>query len=364
MTNLEIGLRRLRQQRITGAGFRHPEEVASHMGALQAQDYMQAMWAIALRTRGSTLADVQKAIAERLIVLTWAQRGTIHAVHREHVRAYIKLTAPRLLRQAKTRQTQLELDERVMDRSRAILKEALQGGGPIERSQLLQRLEEHNISTGNQRGYHILWHNAHEGHICFGPMSGKQQTFVWLDDWIPPSDEPEVDFATELAVVYYASHGPATVQDFAWWSGMTLTDARKAVAKAGDRLQWAESGGERYGAAQLAQEADSHSPSADKSVRLLPGFDEFLLGYKDRSAVLQPEYAARVVPGNNGVFQPTIVVDGQIAGLWKRTIKSSAVDISFVPFYPLGGLLEQRLMEEAERYAAFMERPLGRAAFV
>jgi hypothetical protein len=217
-------------------------------------------------------------------------------------------------------------------------------------------LENAGISTDGQRGYHLVWYAAQTGLICFGPMEGKQQTFVLLDEWVPDARHLEGDEAlAELAKRYFLSHGPATVNDFAWWGGLTLTDARRGLAAAGPLLASdAIDGREMW----LAKEAHSQTPPAQPHIRLLPGFDEFLLGYKDRSDVLDPAHAPHIVPGGNGVFKPTVVVGGQVVGTWRKRVIPKALHIEVASFCPLEGL-EEALHREAERFALATESPLG-----
>ncbi|KAI7254764.1 hypothetical protein KC345_g11226, partial [Hortaea werneckii] len=156
---------------------------------MQAQDYMQAVWAVGLRTPSAGLSQVEQAIAEGKLLLTWTLRGTLHFVPSGNAKWMLQLCAPRILRQAASRLTQLELDDKSLERCRKIIYNALKGGRRITRSALMKLLEDQGISTSGQRGYHILWHSAYNGLICFGPRSGKEQTFVLLDEWVEHSQE-------------------------------------------------------------------------------------------------------------------------------------------------------------------------------
>lgn len=353
MTNKEIAVLRLYNQRI-GSPAQQPPEVVNALGALQAQDYMQAVWALGLRTRSSSLSEVEEAIAGRNIILTWSIRGTLHFAPPEDVKWMIQLSAPRLLKAAERQQAQLELDHVTLERCRKIIYNALRGGRCISRPDLLQRLEDEGIRTTGQRGYHILWHCAYNGLICFGPISGKQQTFVLLEEWMPGLRQLSFgESVAELARRYFISHGPATVHDFAWWSGLTLSDARTGLAAAGGQLVSYTTGGCEY----WMPKPPAALP-AGSSVHLLPGFDEVILGYKDRSAVLSPKAASLIVPGNNGVFLPTIALDGQVVGTWKRNIKQKGAELTLIPFE----IIERRVLAKvklaAEQYAAFLGVPL------
>ena len=334
------------------SSFDHPSQVVQWMGAMQAQDYGQALWAVALRTIAATQADVEQAIAERSIVLTWPMRGTIHFVAAMDVRWMLDLCASRKLAADGSRMKQLELDETILGRCERLFQKALAGGSPMTRSAMLELLELSGISPAGQRGYHILWRLAQSGLICFGPRQGKEQTFVLLEEWIPNAPKKSRDDSLAvLAERYFTSHGPATVQDFAVWSGLTLRDARaglesvqgRLVSEVWDQLEywW----------------VDQTSATQTSGVHLLPGFDEYLLGYKDRRDVITVEHAARIVPGGNGVFFPMIVVDGQVLGTWKRKIKKNGVQVALEPFLEIDGL-EERVHESLMRYCAFVGLPL------
>lgn len=306
--------------------------------------------------QSATAADIEHSIADRKIMLTWPMRGTIHFVPPEDARWMLKLLAPRVLAQDKRRLEQLELTQEIIERCKQLIHDTLHGNKRISRPNLMQLLEEAGISTKNQRGYHLLWYMAQSGLICLGPREGKQQTFVLLDEWVPRANELSLDesFAL-LAERYFGGHGPATVQDFAWWAGITLSDARQGVEAARSQLMSEKANGQEYWWAMSSQ---SGSMDERPSVFMLPGFDEYLLGYKDRSAVLRAEYAPRIVPGNNGVFMPTIVIDGQVAGIWKRSIKKKGIDIEMNLFIPLKDRVES-IMDAAGHYCTFMGLPLA-----
>lgn len=308
----------------------------------------------------ATVGAIEQSIEERKILLTWLMRGTIHSVLPEDVRWMTQLLAPRLLVQDQRRLVQLELDQKIIEHCKQILYDALQGNKRMTRPTIMQLLEADGISTNNQRGYHLLWYIAMSGHICLGPREGKQQTFVLLDEWVPATKELSRSEALALlAERYFTGHGLATVQDLAWWAGITLSDAKQGVAAAQSRLIMEKIHGQEYwGTEQLHVGAEEEA----SNVFLLPGYDEFLLGYKDRSAVLRTEYAHHIVPGNNGVFMPIILIDNQIAGTWKRTLKNKGIDIEFNLFVP-HQKREERLIEAAERYCEYVGLPLATTSF-
>jgi hypothetical protein len=353
---MNVGLRRLQQQGLGDRPLERPEDVVRWMGAMQAQDYAQALWAVAVRTPGATIADVETAIAERRIVRTWPMRSTLHVVPPEDAKWMLALSAPRRIAADKGRMAQLAIDVATLTRTQALLAGALHGNNRLTRSEVMALLEGAGIATTGQRGYHLIWYAAQTGLICFGPMEGKQPTFVLLDEWVPASRQLEGDAAlTELARRYFLSHGPATVNDFAWWGGLTLTDARRGLAGAGGSLVSEAVDGRELWSAKAAR---SQPAPTQPPVRLLPGFDEFLLGYTNRSDVLDPADAPLIVPGGNGVFKPTVVADGQVVGTWRRRATTKAVQIEVTAFRPLEGL-EAALRHEAERFAVAIGLPLA-----
>jgi hypothetical protein len=356
VTDTRIAHQRLVNQRIEGEKFEKPEEVVRWLGAIQAQDYPQALWAIGLRLRSATVADVEQAISDGKIVRTWPMRGTLHFVPPEDAGWMLRLSAARILARDGRRLEQLGLDIGVMERCKELFYEALRGNRRLSRPEAMVLLEEAGIGTQNQRGYHILWYLSQAGLICPGPMQGKQQTFVLLDEWVPHSRELSREGSlAELATRYFASHGPATVHDFAWWAGLTVTEARSGLEAAMPGLVSEKIDGKEY---WTAGDAPGHAARDGSSVHLLPAFDEYLLGYKDRGAVLAVDDALKVVPGKNGVFFPTIVVGGRVVGTWKRKLKKNSVDVTLSPFAHLDDS-DERAVEAARSYSDFIGLPLS-----
>ncbi|MEK0317595.1 winged helix DNA-binding domain-containing protein [Cohnella sp. 56] len=358
MTNVAIARDRLLNQRIAGGQLVGPEQVVRHLGAMQAQDYHQLLWAIGVRMQHAAAGDIEQCIADRRIVLTWSLRGTIHCMPPDSVRWLQRLLAPRLLARDKRRLEQLELTPDILEHSRQIAVDTLRGDKRITRPAFMQLFEEAGIGTAGQRGYHILWHMAQSGLICLGPREGKQQTFVLLDEWVPPAREVSAEEALALlAEVYFGGHGPATVHDLAWWAGLTLSEARRGTEAVRSRLIAETIDGQVYWSAPAERSGAGAVPSG---VYLLPGFDEFFLGYQDRTAAVKTEYTRYIVPGNNGVFMPIIVIDGQVAGIWKRSIAARGIDIVMHLFQEAAGRTAE-LVDAAAKYGEFMGLPLTSA---
>jgi hypothetical protein len=317
---------------------------------VQAQDLLASLWAIGQRVTDATEATVERAIEEGTILRTWPLRGTIHYVTPADVRWLLMLTAERTMRGAAGRHRQLGLSEEDFSRSRKALVKDLEGGRRLERHAAYAVLEAAGVSTEGQRGIHILGRLALEGVLCIGPRQGKQPTFVLLDEWVPQSRKLDRDEAlAELARRYFTSHGPATLADFAWWSGLTATEARAGLEAVSGELARDEFNAATYWFAPSEERVEIDSPVA----HLLPVYDEYTVGYKDRLAFLPPEFAARPDAGN-GIFRPPILIDGQIVGTWTRTLKKGKVLISHNLFRPLAVGEQEALQTAAERYGTFL----------
>lgn len=334
---------------------RTPADVVRHLGAVQAQDHAAARWAVGLRCAPEvTDADVGRAVEERVILRTWPMRGTLHFVAAEDARWMLELLTPRVVAAGAGRRAQLGIDDAVLALAKDRFAAALEGGRRLTREGMYAVLEGAGIPAAGQLGYHLLCHAAQDGLICFGPHEGKQPTFVLLEEWAPnAARRPRDESLAEVARRYFTGHGPATLPDFCWWSGLTATDARKAIELAAPHLTREDIGG----VAHWMGEATPTTADAGASLHLLPAFDEYLLGYRDRAAVLDPEQAPRIVPGGNGVFFPTLVTGGRVTGTWKRTQRKAGVAVNVAPFEPLEEAGLTALTAAAERYARFLGTP-------
>ncbi|HEX7181529.1 MAG TPA: winged helix DNA-binding domain-containing protein [Thermoanaerobaculia bacterium] len=325
------------------------------MGAVQAQDYLAALWALGIRMKTAREAAIERAIADRTVVRTWPLRGTLHFVAPADVRWMLALLASRVIAGRRARYRQLELDQAIFDRSRDLLTRALEGGRQLTRDAAYETLEAEGIATTGQRGIHILQRLALDGLLCFAARQGKQQTFALLEEWVPRARTLERDEAlAELAGRYFKSHGPATLQDFTWWSGLTVADAKRGIELARPRLEVI--GSRAYWSAAEAPGAEPAASPASPTAYLLPAFDEYIIAYKDRGAVLDPVHGGLM--SSNGIFYPTIVLDGQVAGTWARAFQKKSVVITLSPFAPLKKKERQAVAAAAERYGAFLGMPV------
>jgi hypothetical protein len=353
--SLEITNRRLRAQRIAGTTFTQAREVVGWLGAVQAQDYLGALWAIGLRTTETRENDVERALAAREIVRTWPMRGTLHFVAAADARWMIELLAARPAAAAAGRLRSLRIDEADLAAARRVLVRHLEGGRHLTRPATYRALEQAKVATGGQRGLHLLWRLAQDCVICFGPREGKQQTFVLFEEWLPRARRlPREEALAELAHRYFRGHGPATMRDFAWWSGLRLAEARLAVLLAGKRLEEETIHGERH----WFTESAGPSVVSHGGAYALPAFDELLVGYTDRGAVLDAARASLVIAG--GAFQPIVVGDGRVLGTWKRRIKAREVVCALAPFTALGRTKAKATTLAFGRYARFLGLDLRR----
>lgn len=346
----EIAVHRLCAHLISRERYEAPNQVVSWLGAMQAQYYSSVKWAIGLRCKNSTNAMIEQAIANGTIVRTWLMRGTLQVVALSDLSWMLEHLAPRAIATSSRRYRQLELDDRVFSRSYDILAEVLAGGRSLTRGEILLELEQAGVSTVGQRGYHILRRAGLEGLICLGPNRDQEETFVLLDKVAPPIRAMEREEAlAALARGYFSSHGPATVRDFAWWSGLTMTDARIGLEIVKRELRQEKIEGQNY----WLPRSDSVLEDVSPMVYLLPAYDEYYLGYKERSAVLDAKYDKRAI-SHYGVFKPMVVIDGQIMGTWKGTYEGGTIVIKSSLFRPLREAESQSLLVAANHYSAFL----------
>lgn len=352
MTPISIALHRLHNQQIAKPKFTDPADVVAHLGAVQAQDYPAALWAVGLRTKGAHRSDIERAIADRRIIRTWPMRGTLHFMAGADARWMLDLLTPRANASGgwASRRKFLGLTEGDISKAAKLVTRALTGGKALTRPELYSVLERGGIRTTGQRGAHILGKLAHELLVCLGPHRGKHSTVVLLDEWLPSAKPLKREEAlAKLASRYFKSHGPATVYDFAWWSGLKVSDAKTAIQSVESQFIRQDIGGTVYWMPR------STVPSkAVSDVHLLPPFDEYLVGYKDRGAVVDAKHGPKVFRAGNGLLSPVIVVRGKVQGVWGRRATKSGVVVTAKPFIKLIGADAKALAAEEERYRQFM----------
>ena len=293
---MDIPRARLVTHRLVPPYYASPVEAVRGLVAVQAQDYAAGLWAIGQRTVGCSRLEVEAALAARTIVRTWPMRGTLHVVGADDIRWLLALLAPRVIKRAAGRYRQLDLDAKVFSKARGLFEKHL-AGTSLTRAELFAILGRAKIAPADQRGAHILGNLAMQGVLCFGAHRGKQPTFALLDEWIPSSRSITGDEALgELARRYFQGHGPATADDFAWWSGLTQREVNRAIEIAGVEL-------------------DRDWPVAKKgTAHVLSAWDEYTVAYRDRSAIVDAKLAGKTLNGLAWVY----IVDGRVGGTWKR----------------------------------------------
>lgn len=314
-----ISLLRLVAQRVVGPPCASPVEAVRLLAATQAQDLPGALRSVALRTLSRDRGEVRDALAAGQVVRSWPMRGTLHLVVAEDLPWMLELMTARPLAAAARRRTDLGLTDADVARAHAVVVDALTGGHAMSRAEILTRWEEAGQATSGGRGYHLLAHLAQIGVLCLGPMQETEQLFVLLREWVrePRVLDREAALA-EVAARYLTGHGPATAADLARWTGLPMGDVRAGIASAADRLATLELAGVTHYLDPAVPDLLAEHRAAARRTLLLPGFDEMVLGYADRTVLVPAAHAQRIVPGGNGVFRSTVVHDGVAVGTWQE----------------------------------------------
>lgn len=346
---------------VSPASFKRIDQAVQWSAAVQAQEYTHARWAVGSRFMAAaaiTDAAVEQAVARRKVVRTWALRGTLHLAAAADVRWLLALAAPALLTRTAAAYREVNLDAAAFRKILPAIRQCLEGGRQLTREELFSGLARRRIDTEGHRGGRIMYRAAQVGLICLGLPSGKQATYTLLDEWLPhPAEAPEPSREEGLKLLaqrYFASHGPATLADFTWWSGLSAGEARSALEMAAPGLTEALHGGSKvWWSARIPVPP---APSTGTPlVHLLAGFDEYLLGYTDRTPVVDEAQAGKVMTPN-GLFRPALLVDGRVAGTWQAETKKDALTLSVTSFAPSAlpsRKLSAALQAQAQRYAAF-----------
>ncbi|GAB4491157.1 MAG: winged helix DNA-binding domain-containing protein [Saprospiraceae bacterium] len=350
MNQSEIATFRLQNQQITHPSFATPKEVAAWLGAMQAQDYTHAKWAIGLRTPGSTDADIEAALDQGDIGRTHLLRPTWHFAAAEDIRWMLALSAPQIKAAGAAMERQLGLDKALFKKTNALIHKALEGGKQLTREEIVAELAKSRIVANNLQAAHIMFQAELEAIVCNGSRRGKQQTYALLDERIPKGkmlDKPAA--IAELARRYFVSHAPATLADFQWWSGLRAADARAGLEAV-----------QPYLVKEVVENQTFWLPNDFKpkkteplNLHLLPAFDEFLVSYTDRRASLDPSRKVQTITGN-GIFKPVVVVNGWVKGVWRRTFKKDSVLIEKEMYEELTKAENEAFEAAAKRFESFV----------
>jgi hypothetical protein len=345
-----IALQRLHQQRLSHPEFTNPGEMVAWFGAVQAQDYAGAKWALGLRMEKATDDVIERAFTDGAILRTHVMRPTWHFVTPADIRWMLELTAPRVNAASAYMYRQVELDEALFSRSNEVIAKALQGGHQLTRAELGAALAEAGIVAEGVRLAYIVGRAELDGVVCSGPRRGKQFTYALVEERAPQAKTlPRDEALAELTRRYYTGHGPATVHDFAWWSGLTVADAKAGLQMVASQLTHEVIDGKTYWfLASMPPAAEPPQPAL-----LLPTYDEFLVGFSSFDKSRKGEQ-----DGRNLVFDSTMVIGGKVVGTWKRTFKKGAVVIELARFAPLTAAEGEAIAAAAQRYGEFLDMPV------
>jgi hypothetical protein len=341
---------RLRNHKLSSPTFNKPADVVRWFGAVQAQDYRAAKWALALRMQKATNADVEDAFNRGEMLRTHLLRPTWHFVAPEDIRWLLQLTAPRIdLRCASVYRT-YELDALLLKRSNRALTKALKDGKQLTRSELRAVLKRERINADDTiRFTYIMLRAELDGIVCSGPRQGNQFTYALLEERVPPSKQLTGDEAlAELTRRYFAGHGPATLADFVWWSGLTTSDARRGIALLDREIRRIEIEETPYWIS-----GSISKPSQTIDAHLLPAYDEYNVAYKNRQLVFDQNSLSQIT--NWDALGPTVIIGGRIISTWKATINANSITLNLTPSRSLRKQEKLAVAKAAKRYAAFLD---------
>jgi hypothetical protein len=344
---MDLARQRLVQQRLLGMPYPRPEAVVEGLVAVQSQDFVGAKWALVQRAEDADDAGAQRAYDEGRILRTHLLRPTWHFVTPADIRWLLALTAPRVHALNAYHYRMVGIDAAVAKKTNARIVKALASGQHLTRAELGRVLgvpkEVAPGDVGGRLGC-LLMHAELDALICSGAMRGKQHTYALLEERAPRAPKLSRDEAlAELARRYVGGHGPAQVHDLAWWSGLTIGEAKRAFEACGTALERTTLGGKTYFLSPAPAVARRRTPS----VHLLPNYDELLIAFKDRSAMFDP----CVRPKSGALPVHFVMVDGRIVGGWRRSITPREVRIEAQLGRPLTSAESKGLERAAARYA-------------
>ena len=358
MDNADILSYRLHNQRLSTPTTETPGDVVRWHGAMQSQEFGPAKWSIGQRIVGATEPAIARAFDAGDILRTHALRPTWHFVAAEDIRWILELTAPRVHQLNATMYRRLELDDAVLAKAQTVLSDALEGGHHRTRSDLADCLKCAGIQAEGMRLGYIMMHAELEGLICSGAIRGKQQTYALIDERAPQARSlPRDEALAELVRRYFTSHGPATVKDFARWSGLTIADTKRGIEIVGRELQSTTVDDRNY---WFAEPTDPAPVDPSPTAHMLQGYDEYTIGYGESRDLYNP-YFERFI--NRDSFLHSVIIDGQVACAWKRTFRKSEIQIEIAPYRDLSNAEHAAIHDAAVSYCRFIDLP-GTVSFV
>jgi len=348
MTYKDILRLRLAAQRLTGEKAATPTDLLAESGAMQSQDYGMSKWAIGLRLKMSTHDQVEQAIDSGGIIRIHVLRPTWHLVRAADVRWMLDVTAPQIKAAMAFRDRQLELDEKIFRRCEKIIEKALARDKHLPRTALMPLLNKAGILTDENRSSHILLRAELDGIICSGPRQGKQFTYALLDERVPAGGKLSPDEGlAELTRRYFNGHGPATLYDFCWWAGLSVTDGKKGIGLLGTAIEQVSVGNKQYWFLPGKDPGAGIPPAL-----LLPAFDEWIIGYTDRAGLFATEHERKIIT-TNGIFRPVLLSNGLAAGSWRLVEKKGVISVAKDWFHPVSQRVQKAMQTAEKKYINF-----------
>ena len=345
---------RLLNQQLLNPLFREPKELVSWMGAMQAQNYSMVKWAVGMRLKSATIQAVEKALHEGEILRTHVMRPTWHLVAAEDIRWMLKLSAQRIIsaNDSFAKGYDLDIPNELYTKAHDLLEKILCGKKSLTKQEIAEHFNRSGIVADNRRMTRFMARAEQEGIICSGEDRGSKCTYALLEERVPPMPELTKDESlARLARSYFRSHSPAVLQDFIWWSGLPVSDAKQAVYLIASELtteQWKEQTWYIHDTCRTRGKLSGH-------IHLLPSYDEYLLGYKDRTDVLPLEHYSKAFT-NNGLFFPIVLHNGQVIGNWDKSVKKKSVDLKYSWFRQVADMNGETLERERQKFTRFLEK--------
>lgn len=347
----EISAIRLINQQIAGSQFEKVQDLVAWMGAMQAQDFNMLKWAVGVRLPKSTNQSFLEAFNQGEIIRTHLLRPTWHLVSSNDLFWMLELTRPHLKTMLRNRLRDLELTEPILNKSKSIIEKILGNENFLTREEITVQLENSGISTSGQRAPHIMMDCELDGMVCSGPIKGNKQTYALAEERVYLKNaQSREESLFKLAQRYFTSHGPASLQDFVWWSGLPVRDARKALEMIKPEFASIESESQIYWFSEKTTESEI---TVQDSAFLIPAFDEFIISYRDRSDAMLVEHHKKAI-SNNGIFRPTMVVNGKVCGIWRGTQKRNKVIVETKYLRPINPDEAILIRKASEKYGRFL----------
>lgn len=348
MNNVNIANIRLYHHQLLGTGYSTPHQIVTHFGMVQAQDFNSAKWAIGARLSECTEKTVHEAFNKGEILRTHVLRPTWHLVTPENIRWMLKLSEKRIVQSMKSRDRELGLTDEIYAKCYRIFEKALGKEDFLTREALTKVLHDAGMILGSSQMYHLITGAEANGIVCSGALCEKKHTYALLEKRVPAAKSlTKEESLAKLARIYFTGHGPAALQDFVWWSGLPISEARQGLESVQSEFVSETFAGQIY----WMPDIDFQPSSGRNELHLLPAFDEYLVGYKNRTAVITSENHQKAI-STNGVFRPVVIWDGRAIGLWKKATSGKKA-ITVTPFEPIDQATQQLIDRKTERFQTF-----------